>query len=154
LTSALWDFALQIYGRPEVEAVLMELQDGCGQSVGFLIWALWLAKIGRASDEAGYRKAAALADAWESKVTAPLREVRRGLKRDLGSASAAAADFREQVKALELQSERILLTMLESSASDLAAVDTPPRELLQRAALAWGAEAPAFLLDRLVSVTN
>jgi uncharacterized protein (TIGR02444 family) len=149
----LWDFAVGLYGRPDAETVLLELQDRHGQSVPFLLWALWLAASGRAPDPAQLQTAAMLSDAWNSKVTAPLRTIRGGLK-EMAQATDVAR-FREEVKALELESERILLAMLEAAAADLPAGATLARTLLNAAVEAWGDDAPpAVLLDRLASLAN
>jgi uncharacterized protein (TIGR02444 family) len=43
----LWDWAVQGYARPGVEALCLELQDEYGQCVSFLLWAAWAGAEGR-----------------------------------------------------------------------------------------------------------
>jgi len=150
LGEALWPFALDVYARPGVEAALLALQDGHGQCAPYLIWAIWLAAEGREADDAALADAAELARAWQGAAVAPLRDLRRELKRT-GSARLARPreQLRERVKALELEAERMLLQMLEAASP---APSAPPGEalaLLNRAVGAWGGGAPPQLLARL-----
>lgn len=146
---ALWPYALEIYGRPGVEALLVELQDAHGQSVPYLLWSLWMAAAGRAADEAALARAAELARAWDAAAVTPLRALRRGLKTPGPAAQLRQrARLRDKVKGLELEAERMLFTMLEQ-ASPTAPGEVEPRIALQRAADAWGAPAPGEALERL-----
>jgi uncharacterized protein (TIGR02444 family) len=104
----LWDWALEAYGRPGVEAACLRLQDEGGQSVPFLRWALWSAEQGRAPD---LLSGAALARAWEEEAVGPLRRLRRALKALDPEPDREAV--RDQVKAVELDAERRLLSALE-----------------------------------------
>ena len=149
---ALWPFALEIYGRPGVEAVLLELQDVHGQCVPYLLWALWLDAEGRFADDAALKSAADLARAWQDAAIAPLRGLRRDLKRPSKTAPKRAwGTLREGVKALELDVERMLLQMLESASPEPAGAAPDPLGSLHRATKAWGAAAPPELLQRLAA---
>lgn len=98
----LWWFAQEFYQRDGVETALLELQDNWGADVLLLLAACWLASEGfewpRDDDfDTGLRDY----EGWRDHVIMPLRQVRRHLPRqDL-------ADFRGQVKALELESEQL-----------------------------------------------
>jgi uncharacterized protein (TIGR02444 family) len=146
---ALWPYALDIYGRPGVEALLLELQDAHGQCIPYLLWALWLASRGRPADAAALAAGAGLARAWQAAAILPLRDLRRGL--GSGALQPQRERLRTGVKSLELEAERMLLQMLE----DASPVDAGEAQLgagLAAAAGAWGGEAPAALLQRLATL--
>lgn len=147
---ALWPYALEVYGRPGVEAILLELQDVHAQCVPFLLWSLWLAANDRAASNMALTEAAELARAWQAAAIEPLRRLRRELKAPGGGAAEAARRrLREGVKALELDAERMLLQMLEDAGPAPACAHARLEAELERAVRAWGAQAPALLLARL-----
>ena len=145
---ALWPWSLEVYGRPGVEPLLLELQDAHGQCVPFLLWALWMAARGLAADETTLAAGAAMARAWQAAAIQPLRDLRRGLK--TGPSPPQRERLRTSVKSLELEAERMLLQML-GDASPAGARGGSARDALAAAAAAWGA-APAALLDRLAAL--
>ncbi len=148
--SGLWPFALEIYGRPGVEATLLELQDAHGQCVPFLLWALWLDGDGRVADTAALTAGADLARAWQDAAVTPLRNMRRSLKHPSPKAPKRAWDgLRNSVRALELDAERRLLEMLEAASPAPTGAATYPLSALSRAVSAWGEAAPPGLLARL-----
>lgn len=113
-TLGLWDWALQAYARQPVAEACLNLQDGHGQNVPYLLWAAWMAEQGRQAD---LKAAAALMRRWDSEVGAPLRGVRRALKPPRPPVDDVAKDaFRDAVKAVELKGERVLMESLESLA--------------------------------------
>jgi uncharacterized protein (TIGR02444 family) len=147
---ALWPYALEVYGRPGVEPLLLALQDAHGQCPPFLLWSLWLAASGRPAAPAKLAAGAELARAWQDAAVAPLRTLRRDLKRRGGAKTAQARSrIRDGVKALELEAERMLLQMLEKASPAPAAASTDPLEALRLGVGAWGGEAPPALLDEL-----
>jgi uncharacterized protein (TIGR02444 family) len=151
---ALWPYALEIYGRPGVEPLMLELQDAHGQCVPYLIWALWLATNGRRADDGALEAGAALARAWQAAAIRPLRELRRSLKAPANPAAAARERLRGGVQALELEAERMLLQMLEDASPAIGGAAKAMRASLGEAAAAWGGDPPAALLDRLVALAG
>jgi uncharacterized protein (TIGR02444 family) len=148
---ALWPYALEAYGRPGAEPLLLQLQDAHGQCVAYLLWSLWMAASGRAADEAALRSGAELARAWQDAAIAPLRRLRRDLKSDAKPGPKAARErLRDGVKQLELDAERMLLQMLEE-ASPAPGGGASPLQSLTAAARAWGGDPPAALLARLAA---
>lgn len=109
----LWRFAVDLYGRDGVEDAALALQDEHGLDVTMLLLCCFL---GRHGVRARRETIAALdqhARAWRAVAVEPLRTLRRRLKRDVGAVSAdSAAAFRERVKALELEAERLALDTL------------------------------------------
>ena len=148
---ALWPYALEVYGRPGVEALLLRLQDDHGQCVPFLLWSLWTATSGRPIDAAQAAACAELARAWQDAAVAPLRRMRRGLKAN-ASKERLQARIRTGVQALELEAERMLLQMLEESSPTPAGAPIMAADALGRAVRAWGGEAPPALLQQLAAL--
>jgi len=150
---ALWPYALEVYGRPGAEALLLELQDAHGQCVPFLLWALWMSASDRLADAATVRSAAELARAWQDAAIAPLRRLRRELKTAPAPGPRPPRErLREGVKGLELEAERMLLQMLQEASP---APEGPQIALLvglQRAAEAWGGDPPSDLMARLAEL--
>jgi len=151
---ALWPWALDVYARPGVEALLLELQDAHGQCVPYLLWSLWMAAAGRLPDEPALASGAALARAWQDAAIAPLRRMRRDLKvaSKLGPA-AAREQLRHGVKRLELDAERMLLQMLEEASPAPGGAPEPALAALDRAARVWSSAMPAPQLASLAALT-
>jgi uncharacterized protein (TIGR02444 family) len=109
-----WAFSLDFYGRPGVAESCLALQDGEGKDVNIVLWCLWVgwSRRGRLSAEHVAHAKAAVAP-WRRDVVVPLRSVRRALK---GSAVPGAAALRNDIKAAELESERLQHAILASLA--------------------------------------
>ena len=147
-----WTWAAAAYGRDGVEAACLALQDEHGQSVPFLLWAAWAAEEGRALDSAALGAGEALARRWGDAVVGPLRGVRRGLKpSDAEIADAEREALRDQVKASELESERLLMEALERLAPAPGATPGLLRDALAAAAVAWNPQAPESALQTLAA---
>lgn len=152
---ALWPFSLDVYGRTGVEAALLELQDVYGQSVPYLLWAMWLAGSGRPADAQTLAAGAALARSWQDVAVSPLRDIRRRLKgRPSPVQTQARRRLRQGVASLELEAERMLARMLEDASP---APNSQPRALapaLRNAVIVWGGMPPAELLGRLAALAG
>jgi uncharacterized protein (TIGR02444 family) len=148
---SLWAYALEVYGRPGVEARCLELQDAHGQNVPFLIWSLWMAACGRAADDATLQAGAALARAWEAAAVAPLRRLRRELKTTAAGPERRREHLRGGVQKLELDAERMLLEMLEDASPPAGGEALPVAEAIVAAAAIWGAPPSAKLLQDLAA---
>lgn len=106
---SLWDWALDAYGRPGVAEAALAAQDRDGRIVSFLLWKAWADP-----DAATEARGAEIARAWSRAAIVPLREARRALKAPAPPVDDAAREgLREQVRAAELQAERLLLETLE-----------------------------------------
>ncbi len=150
---SLWPYALEAYGRPGAEPLLLELQDAYGQCVAYLLWSVWLAASGRAADAAALRSGAELARAWQEAAIAPLRRLRRELKTEPKPGPKPPRErLRDGVKQLELDAERMLLQMLEEASPPPGGAAQSPLDLLTRAARTWGGDPPAALLARLADL--
>ncbi len=117
---SLWNFAVRVYDRPGVEAACLELQDSFGADVPVLIFGLWAGARGWRLSRADYEAAVLAVAPWQQRVVAPLRAVRRALKRLADfppGVEAATGRIGSQVKALELDAERCELEFLETLGS-------------------------------------
>lgn len=110
----LWSFALSTYARPGVEAACLRLQEQ-GADVCLLLCGAWLEQRGVARMPERIAALQQLARPWRMRVIEPLREVRMQW-RAMAQQDAQLAELREQVKGLELEAERALLTRLEALA--------------------------------------
>jgi uncharacterized protein (TIGR02444 family) len=147
---SLWAWALEAYAQEGVAQACLALQDDHGQNVPFLLWAVWA----EGADEAALAEGASLAAAWDERAVKPLRQARRGLKPALaGLDDRGRETLREDVKAMELQAERLLLDGLERLCGGQAG-GLPALAALQAASRAWGVSAPDEALARLAGALS
>lgn len=115
----LWNFAVQLYGRPGVAEACVDLQDRCGLDVDLLLFAVWCAVVGPGQlDVSAFRECIAVTDAWREGLLKPLRALRRhssGAFDPIPEASTQA--IAGQLQAVELAAERVELELLESWAA-------------------------------------
>ena len=101
MAADLWTFSLAFYARPGVASACLQCQDEAGADVNLVLFLLWQAGVGArfTSDEI------AVIDhdvrEWREQAVRPLRAVRRYLK------GQGQDGLRDQVKAAELQAERV-----------------------------------------------
>jgi uncharacterized protein (TIGR02444 family) len=102
-----WRFAVEVYRKPGVAEVCLQLQDRIGVDVSFmmvLICAFLHRGVSMTDDEiAGLD--AAVSD-WRSEVVVPLRQMRRRMKAGLFPApDGGSEELRSKIKAAELHAE-------------------------------------------------
>jgi len=104
-----WDFALAIYARPGVAEACLALQNELGVDVMLLLMATFAAvrhRILLTADE--IRTLDEACRPWREQIVRKLRAIRTELKTGPRPAPGEATEpFRAQVKALELQAEKI-----------------------------------------------
>ncbi len=143
---ALWDWTLEAYAQAGVPEACLALQDQHGQNTSLLLWAVWA----EAADPALLARAADVARRWEALTLAPVRAVRRALKPAFdGVADADRAGLREDVKAVELRAERVLMGALEAMTGKQGGAHA--LAALEAASKAWGKPAPADALAALAA---
>jgi uncharacterized protein (TIGR02444 family) len=109
----LWRFALSFYREPEVAPACLALQEEVGVDVGILIFAVFAATRGVELSDGDLNEADRLVAGWRSEVVIPLRRLRRQLKTGPAPAPTATTDaLREKIKSIELEAERIELSLL------------------------------------------
>jgi len=142
----IWDWALEAYGRPGVPQACLALQDEHGQNTCLLLWAVWA----EARDPDLLARAAALTRTWEAEAIGPLRAVRRGLKAPAaGVPDGARERLLEDVKAVELHAERVLLEALADLGGRFGGA--PALQALEAASAAWGTAASREALAALAA---
>ncbi len=143
---SLWNWVVTAYDRPGVAAACLRLQDDFGQNISLLLWA-WRTT----PDPALLARAVAATRAWDETALKPLRAVRRALKTPLAPVADAAREaLREDVKAAELQAERILVETLERLGGAPAG-GSRSLDPLKAVAQAWGRPAPDAALASLAA---
>ena len=117
LDSPFWSFSLKVYGAPGVAAACLELQERLGLDVNLLLFAAYLgAAEGVTLQADDVAAAAGVVGVWHAETVRALRAVRSALKPASGDPQNAlrgpTAALRNQVKAAELEAERIEQAML------------------------------------------
>ncbi len=97
----LWNYSLEVYRKPNVEAELLQLQDRFGADVNVLLSCLWVASQGLELDDNALSELLKISASCQAQCIMPLRSLRRGLK-----GLAGAEGIREEVKSLELKAEQ------------------------------------------------
>jgi uncharacterized protein (TIGR02444 family) len=157
-----WQFSLSLYGEAAVAEACLQLQDEAGADVNLLLFLLWRAAKGRRLSEAEVTAVEEAVSAWRAEVVGPLRGVRRWLKHHDGLVAAEAAEaLRQEVKRLELESERLQQQTMAALAHAAAPGEpaASPRQAAEASLAAYEAvrgralpAAPvAVLLDRLAA---
>ncbi|ACL58225.1 TIGR02444 family protein [Methylobacterium nodulans] len=111
----LWTFSLDLYGRPGAAPACLTLQDEAGADVTILLYLIWCAATNRSLDAGAVRAADDAVAAWRAAVVEPLRRVRRATKTPLLAGTGTEA-FRDRIKAVEIEAERLALAALSAGA--------------------------------------
>ena len=95
-----WDYALELYRRPGVEAACLELQQRHSLDVNIVLLCCWLGHRGVVAEDAVLARIAEMTETWQEEVVRPLRAVRSRLKSALaapqpGSIAARWPDLAE-----------------------------------------------------------
>ncbi|HZO46085.1 MAG TPA: TIGR02444 family protein [Xanthobacteraceae bacterium] len=106
--SPFWRFSLQFYRLPKVADACIALQEDAGVDVNLLLFLLWQARQRRRLSTADVASLEAKIAPWRDATVIPLRSVRRDLKSPPALVEAATAEaFRNRIKAVELEAERL-----------------------------------------------
>ncbi len=111
----LWEFALDLYARPGVEAACLQLQAN-GANVCLLLCGAWLDARGVDCTCERVTLLETIATPWHEDVVRPLRELRQQWRAQ-AVRDPELTHLRESVKALELNAERQLLQRLHDRAA-------------------------------------
>jgi len=117
LDTPLWTFSLAVYGSNGVAEECLDLQERLKLDVNLLLFAAFVGAVdGVSLNSRDIAAASAVVADWHSQVVRSLRRARRALKppsNDAGNPlQDASAALRAEVKAAELQSEKIEQAML------------------------------------------
>jgi uncharacterized protein (TIGR02444 family) len=129
MASPFWNFSVAVYSSGAVQDECLTLQDQFGLDVNLVLLCAFAGAVhGTALTPDDIASARALVGPWHKEVVSSLRTAHRRLKTietPGADATKAAADLRTQVKATELESERIEQMILEQWAS--ARLDARPQ---------------------------
>jgi uncharacterized protein (TIGR02444 family) len=139
MSQPFWNFSVAVYGARAVQDECLNLQDQFGLDVNLVLLCAYIGAVhGAALTADDISSARQEVGEWHEDVVRTLRAARRSLKTiDLGhdaQAVNAAMSLRTQVKAAELEAERIEQTKLEQWAN--ARLAAWPRGNSRDAALA------------------
>jgi len=123
--AAFWQFSLTVYVRPGVAEACIGLQDRKGLDVNLLLFCCWAGSRGRSLSAAEIEMLCSAVGAWHREVVRPLRSVRRWLKGREDLAAAEAGALRADIKAKELEAERIEQRLLAEALPFDAATPDP-----------------------------
>lgn len=129
MSSDLWSFSLATYARPGVEDACLQLQTA-GTNVCLLLCGLWLEQRAVTCDQQRIRLLQALTEPWDVEVVQPLRTLRMQWKTRAVD-DAVLKGIREQIKSLELEAERALLSRLEGLAQEWTRNDAGSKTWLE-----------------------
>jgi uncharacterized protein (TIGR02444 family) len=112
--SPFWNFSIAVYRSSEVQDECLRLQDEFGLDVNLVLLCAFLGAVHGAALSAGdLASARQEIGQWHEDIVRPLRAARRALKTIDVADAEAALQLRTQVKAVELEAERIEQTMLK-----------------------------------------
>ncbi|MDX1739153.1 MAG: TIGR02444 family protein [Alphaproteobacteria bacterium] len=124
-----WDFSLDLYRAKDVEAHSLSLQDEYGLDVNLVFLLIWAGFQGAKLTDDSVTILVQHAKAWSETSILPLRQLRQKLKCDIGAvATGQSAQFRQKIKDLELEAERIQQDMLYELIMGVSAVNAKDGE--------------------------
>jgi uncharacterized protein (TIGR02444 family) len=106
-TNPFWQFSLRVYEDSQVAETCLMLQDTLGVDVNLLLYCAWRGYCGELMSSGRLQEAEEGVQQWRDRVVEPLRSLRRELQGLRGVESV-----REQVKAAELEAERVQQELL------------------------------------------
>ncbi len=107
-TTPFWRFSLHFYRHQGVSDACIALQDRRGVDVNLLLFLFWLADDGRLLSTDEVQKLDDAVRDWRNLTVVPIRDTRRKLKGARTIVDPAAQEvFRNKVKAVELDAERL-----------------------------------------------
>lgn len=123
----LWRFSLRVYAAPGVEEACLRLQDRYGANVNLILFCCWFGHAGYGEiGSARLSEVLAPVRQWHDKAVAPLRALRRTLKKDpLPLSNNAVEPIRQKILDAELSTERALQALLFECVAGLVAEEKP-----------------------------
>ncbi len=114
---SLWDFATAFYAKAGVQSACLTLQDQAGVNVPLLLCCCWVGRYYGELPREAAKEMGQFTDACSQQTTEPLRAIRASMKYSHKPQwpikEGDWSKLREQIKALELSSEKLLLQGLE-----------------------------------------
>lgn len=152
LHNPLWEFALDLYAKPGIEAICLDLQNQHELSINRLIFAVWAARERKLLD----LKHLTCSDVseWQQPISHPLRTVRYKVRERLDSHPELAGVYKSLRKA-ELQSEQVEIAYLYYVSQGWGCASGSAVELLQENLSVVASESPKeSLSEKLAHFTS
>lgn len=150
MSGAFWDWSVAAYAAPGVAEECLHLQDTHDQIVPLLLWAAWCAETGRTPDADDVEGACDTARVWADHAVTPLRTLRQALKiRRPDMIDEDREAVRAQVKTIELDAERRLMSALEALSPSPGPSAPQMRDILILVARTWAEQVPRPALGHL-----
>jgi uncharacterized protein (TIGR02444 family) len=115
-SSALWDFSIQTYQIPEVEATCLKLQDTLNADVNIILYCCWMGENRHPLCSEQLQLLMETTDPWQNSILKPLRNARRMMKQHI---IAMPAELLEQtinnMSEMEINAERMEQQALEKA---------------------------------------
>lgn len=112
-----WNFSLAIYNKPEVTNACLALQNSYGLDVNMVLLCCWYGSWAGELSEDLLHRTFGYSRQWRQQVVQPLRDSRNWMKLNASESSLAGEsefmELREQIKAVELKSEKYQQQVLE-----------------------------------------
>jgi uncharacterized protein (TIGR02444 family) len=106
--SPFWQFSLRFYRLPKVADACIALQEDAGVDVNLLLFLLWQATQRKRLSAKDIEALEMRIAPWRDATVVPLRMVRRALRTPPDLVAGATAEvFRNRIKAVELEAERL-----------------------------------------------
>ena len=124
MTASLWEFSLELYGRPGVQSACLSLQEDMGMDVNILLYCCWRGPMETEELESLMTKLGP----WQRGVVSGLRTVRQLIKpmiKDLSEHSEVVAQLRTKIAGLELEAEKLQQSIMMHFAAGYA-TNSPP----------------------------
>jgi uncharacterized protein (TIGR02444 family) len=155
MADGFWDFSLRFYNDGDVQQACLAFQDDHGGDVNVMLYLLYRAGQGAAYRSDGVRALDAAIAPWREEMVRPIRTLRRTLKTKAYLPDAEAQDsFRNQVKKIELNAEKLQQAVLEGNAPAADETDLDPRDAASQSLAAYaavlGTKLPETLTARFV----
>lgn len=118
-SSELWQFTCEFYSLDGVEEACLHLQNS-GWNIPLLLFCCWAGKYCGELDKTVLSEASEFCRSYSAITTEPLRSIRQRMKAiysfDGLVSESQWNNLREDIKSIELKSEQVLLSALESLA--------------------------------------
>lgn len=112
ITSSLWSFAEELYGKPGIEEQCLHLQNHYHANIPIVLWCCWLKEKGIVLPASYLDEALMRVDAISHLTLTHLRHVRRHLKESSGFSLTQSGLIKKQILSAELLIEKALIERL------------------------------------------
>jgi len=125
-----WEFSIYVYRKNGVADTFLRLQNDHGVDVNMLLYCCWHGITRGVFTNQLFQTVFDYSTSWCNQTVKPLRNVRTWLKQSGCHLShidtASCMEFREEIKGIELQAEKIQQTTLESYCKNTSTIDLSP----------------------------